>query len=226
MPAASPSARYFDHGAFLWNFADEVLVRCIRCDAPGVTRTLPDSACRRASFECASCRLSLTSGQGDWVGPVAYVGRRSCAHCGHQWLKAEWLEDAFPHAVHEEVQVTCPACSHDSTVTLKAERRVPHERSIDPHFGLPLLLLASTRHGQVWAYNVRHLSELRSYIAAKLRERRGGGNSTMFSRLPAWMKAAKHRSELLKTLSRLSALSAANPVEQIAGEPREKGADG
>jgi hypothetical protein len=224
MPTAEPGARYVDHGAYLWSLADEVFVRCVRCDAPGVTRTLLNDACRRASFECTSCGLSLTSGNGDWVGPVAYVGRRPCGHCGHQWLRAALREDGFPHAAHEEVQVTCPACSHECAVTLKVERRVPHDRAIDPHFGLPLLLLASTRHGQVWAYNVRHLKELQSYIAAKLRERRGVGNSTMFSRLPAWMKVAKHRSELLKVLSRLSALSDASPEGQIAGAPREKGA--
>ncbi len=91
-------------------------------------------------------------------------------------------------------------------VDVEAHRSIPDDRAIDPHFGLPLLLLTQARHGTVWAYNPRHLRELQAYIGAKLRLRRGAGNKSMFSRLPAWMKSAKHRDAVLKSLDRIEAM--------------------
>lgn len=76
----------------------------------------------------------------------------------------------------------------------------------DPHFGLPLRFITNTRYGTVWAYNLKHLDELSRYVGAKLRERQGAGNGSMFSRLPKWMKLAKHREEIAKALGKLSAL--------------------
>jgi hypothetical protein len=214
MRASSSNSRYLDHGVMLWTFADEVLVRCIRCNTPGRVRVAAGTDCRLADFECAACGLKLPNSQTAWVGTVAYVGRRPCGHCGHQWLKVELQEEVFPHAVHEQATASCPECARDSKVLLKVETRTPHDRSIDPHFGLPLLLLTETRHGLVWAYNARHLQELHAYVAAKLRERRGGDNTAMFSRLPAWMKAAKSRAEILKALEELASRLSATPIGQ------------
>ncbi|QWF19691.1 hypothetical protein KME82_05800 [Lysobacter capsici] len=76
----------------------------------------------------------------------------------------------------------------------------------DPHFGLPLRLIERTRAGLLWAYNIEHIDELRRYIAADQRERyRTAGNKTMISRLPTWMKLARHRAMMLKALDRLAA---------------------
>ncbi len=93
-------------------------------------------------------------------------------------------------------------------VEVTPERSVPEDRAIDPHFGLPLLLKAPSRYGLVWAYNERHLHELQTYIGAKLRERAGSGNGSMCSRLPAWMKRAKNREDILKALHRLASMLA------------------
>ena len=62
----------------------------------------------------------------------------------------------------------------------------------DPHFGLPLRLVESTRAGLLWAYNAEHLQALHEYAGATLREGRGHHRS-MFSRLPQWMKLARNR---------------------------------
>ncbi|KRA14739.1 hypothetical protein ASD69_19765 [Lysobacter sp. Root604] len=76
----------------------------------------------------------------------------------------------------------------------------------DPHFGLPLRLIERTRVGLLWAYNGEHIDELQRYVAADLRERRGAmSNSTMASRLPTWMKLARHRARVLRGLDRLAA---------------------
>lgn len=65
----------------------------------------------------------------------------------------------------------------------------------------------------LWAYNADHLAFLEQYVAAPLRERThpdgstlsrtGARNSTLASRLPAWIKRAKHRDDVLKGLGKL-----------------------
>jgi hypothetical protein len=77
----------------------------------------------------------------------------------------------------------------------------------DPFFDLPLWLQAATRHGSVWAYNVEHLQLIRRFVRAPLRERapwyETGPKMTFIARLPAWMKRARNRTEVLRALDRM-----------------------
>lgn len=56
----------------------------------------------------------------------------------------------------------------------------------------------------MWANNEEHLDYLESYVGAPLRERPDGPSGLSWY-LPAWMKAAKHRNEVLRSLARLRA---------------------
>lgn len=56
------------------------------------------------------------------------------------------------------------------------------------------------------AYHPQHLAELKQFIQADLRERHKDicyRNRSYFSRLPAWIKSARHRKEILKAIDRL-----------------------
>ncbi|MFF9622383.1 hypothetical protein [Streptomyces griseosporeus] len=79
----------------------------------------------------------------------------------------------------------------------------------DPYFRAELLLRTATRHGLLWAYNPEHLSEIRRFVAAGLRERASwydtGQKTTLVARLPAWIKSAKNRDEVLRAIDRLRA---------------------
>lgn len=84
----------------------------------------------------------------------------------------------------------------------------PSERVLgvpfDPYFRLPVWLQTDCRGKVLWAYNANHLNLLESYVAARLRERRASpGSMTMVARLPAWLKSAKHRDEILRAIRRL-----------------------
>ncbi|MFG2555480.1 hypothetical protein ACGFWF_36885 [Streptomyces sp. NPDC048581] len=72
-----------------------------------------------------------------------------------------------------------------------------------------LWLRTETRHGEVWAYNLEHLDLLRRFVAASLRERRPwyehGRKMTYVARLPAWIKQAKNRDEVLRAIDRIRA---------------------
>ncbi|MET7361829.1 hypothetical protein ABZS76_25740 [Streptomyces sp. NPDC005562] len=81
--------------------------------------------------------------------------------------------------------------------------------AVDPYFGLPLWLQTETRHGRVWAYNPEHLGLMRQFVQAPLRERppwdSSGRKMTLVARLPAWIKNAKNRAEVLRAIDRIRA---------------------
>jgi hypothetical protein len=79
----------------------------------------------------------------------------------------------------------------------------PHGPS-DPFFGRPLWLQAPCCGHILWAYNARHLDTLQSYVSAGLRERTDSDPSRgMLYRLPAWIKKAGHRSDVLRAIDLL-----------------------
>ena len=98
-----------------------------------------------------------------------------------------------------------------------AKDSFPSERTFgkltDPYFRLPLWLQEDCRGKLLWAYNGEHLDLLESYIGARLRERRASpGRMSMLARLPAWLKSAKNRDEILRAIQRMrSSLPTARP---------------
>jgi hypothetical protein len=77
------------------------------------------------------------------------------------------------------------------------------EALVDSCFGLPLWLHTPCAGHTLWAFNARHLAYLKQFLQAELRERRGTANASVISRLPAWMKDAKHRDQVLRAVERL-----------------------
>lgn len=191
------SRRYIDTGASLPWYAGKVQVRCAQCQAPGRVFARWEPYPRRGTYECVQCGLALNTDEEHWVCPVALVGRRPCGHCGHRWLTVREVFEEPPQANLFAVDVACPSCARVSRVEITAERSFQDHRSIDPHFGMPLLMTAKCRHGLFWAYSKRHLRELRAYTASKLWGSRAAGSSGVFYRLPRWMKLARNREEVL-----------------------------
>jgi hypothetical protein len=75
---------------------------------------------------------------------------------------------------------------------------------VDPYFRFPVWLQADCCGKLLWAYNAEHLDLLESYVAARLRERRASpGSMSMVARLPAWLKSAKNRDEVLRAIRRM-----------------------
>lgn len=211
MPAPT---RFVDEGQYLAALAREVLVRCIRCRHPGTVNATDPDRPWAATFVCSGCDLSFCSSRQDWVGPVQLAGRRPCGHCGHQWLAPRITQRGWPRGVIGSVCATCSECGRESSVALESHRLRDPGGCQDPHFGLPLLLVDEGRFGALWAYNAEHLAALKGYVGAALRERGSkAGNKSMFSRLPAWMKAAKNRESVARRLARLERLLP-NPAAQ------------
>jgi hypothetical protein len=132
-----------------------------------------------------------------------------CAAIGYETLKNDNDTDSCKH------QFSCTQCpqklnQQTSSIIIKPMPSLISNRSAatSPYFGLSLYLKTATRFGTLWAYNYPHLFALKQFISANLRERLcDAGNAAWTSRLPTWMKQARHRKELLKAIARLENLS-------------------
>ncbi|XVU30307.1 hypothetical protein ACQPZJ_25430 [Actinoplanes sp. CA-054009] len=110
-------------------------------------------------------------------------------------------------------RLTCRHCAHSGTWNAPrhgAGHLLPHlSGPNDPYFKRPLWLRAKVRAHTLWAYNNAHLTLLRDYVAATLRERahlRSCCDMSLLEQLPAWLKSGKNRTELLKALDALDDL--------------------
>ncbi|WP_235568848.1 hypothetical protein [Lysobacter sp. Root983] len=213
-PAANIAAptRHRDVGMRLSSFAERVEVRCARCDRSGAVHASWTSRHWVARYMCAHCGLEARSERDDWLGSICLWGRRPCGYCGHQWLHVSEQRDfkADSSTVPDlrltpgfgSIARTCPICAHSSMVDVSAHRLHVGDGH-DPHFGLPLRLIVTTRSGPLWVYNRDHLEELRRYVGAQHRERQGLNGRSMMSRLPTWIKLARNRQYVLRMLDRL-----------------------
>ncbi len=100
----------------------------------------------------------------------------------------------------------------------------------DPFFRRPLWLQTRCAGRILWAYDEEHAEALAAYVGARLRERHASPTLSMFARLPAWMKSAARRDEVLagletlRTLARLSAPADRSDAAHERGDrPRHQG---
>ena len=69
--------------------------------------------------------------------------------------------------------------------------------------GYELWLQADVKGNILWVYNQEHLSYLRDYISAKLRDVDGRHKYSLIANLPQWVKDAKNRDTIVKKLNKL-----------------------
>jgi hypothetical protein len=100
-------------------------------------------------------------------------------------------------------RATCTRCS------FHRKQETPLGTFARPAMGLPLRLVAEGRHGGLFAYNEDHLDYIESWVAAADRleivEPGGIRNRSVLSRLPAWVKAAANRGEVLRLIAKMRA---------------------
>jgi hypothetical protein len=108
------------------------------------------------------------------------------------------------------MRLACPSCGYvdESPQPRRGGRRLAVGAAVDWYFGQPLWLQAPCAGETLWAYNARHLDFLERFVGAELRGWPRAGetwrrNSTLASRLPAWMKDAKNRDAVLRGIQRL-----------------------
>jgi hypothetical protein len=102
-------------------------------------------------------------------------------------------------------RLSCTRCAH--TDARRPTAVIARQGTHDPYFGRPLWLQASCCGGRtLWALGPEHLDLLDGYVRARLRERGPGRiHTSLLERLPAWIKNAKHRAEITRTIQHLRA---------------------
>jgi len=128
---------------------------------------------------------------------------RNCDNCGKHF------EKVIPNLKEKvnEVSIACPHCGIMRTFTARNDAvKLVYKNSgkaIDPVFKLALWFQEDVRGNLFWAYNRRHLQEIKNYVSSKLRERQTTTHTTMVERLPNFIKEAKNRDTILKTIEKL-----------------------
>lgn len=181
-----------DRQRYLWPMAERVLVACPRCgEQAEVLREGP-------SFACGRCGHVQRGASGGYLGMATATARRHCARCGRGLERRERRPGPHP----AKVRVRCPGCAALNYVPV-SWAPVREGDAYDPHFGFDLWLQTRCAGEVLWAYNAEHLAFVRDFVAAPIRERVPNANSSLASRLPAWIKLARNREAVLRAVVRL-----------------------
>ncbi len=194
------STRFRDQGEGLWQLCDRVHVTCPRCSAPGVVRCEAPYWKNEASFACSGCAYTVRGRETHWIGPAWGVASRRCGICGRH-MREEFAQTGM---APRTVPMKCAGCGDPGSAEV-SWNPLRFDGPYDPYFGFNLLLQTSACRKVLWAYNGRHLTFLRELVAADLRERLPDRNTSLASRLPAWIKRGAHRDEILRAIGKLEA---------------------
>ncbi len=96
-------------------------------------------------------------------------------------------------------------CGRNDNYPVRPQPQMPGAEN-DPVSGLPYLLATSVGRHILWVRNLDHLDLIEAYVKATLRERTlQPTKMTTLARLPAWIKLAANRGDLLKAIKNLRA---------------------
>jgi predicted RNA-binding Zn-ribbon protein involved in translation (DUF1610 family) len=185
----------------------------INLESEGVRRV---SKCKVLTMSPARvCGNVALSGPPSWnvrlsrVYPVLDHALVHCPSC-----------DGRATVMHREdgTRLACPECGHTKTTTRPRDKpswlryRDVTLEAYDadlPPFGARLWLETECCGGnRLWAMNESHLHYLAAYISETQREREfpsPPGDRQLAYKLPTWMKLAKNRDEVLRSIERLRA---------------------
>jgi len=182
------------------SYMTEYLVECPRCKKEALVIVDNPYFQKHGKLTCANCMH--TESTKDLVRYKLIV-RRNCDRC------AKEFEIEIPNQKEKvkEIKIPCPHCGTTRTYKPTNERSIVKYVDTglpgDPLFNLPLWLQSEMKGNLFWAYNRKHLNDIKTYVASKLRERQTLTHTTMVEKLPTFIKDAKNREALIKIIERL-----------------------
>lgn len=193
--------RYSGPATVRQSYMTEFLVACPKCHKDALVTTSSGYSASKGKLTCSNCMFSEHSGD---LVRYSMIVKRHCDNCGKS-INAEIPNQKEPS---KQVTIPCPHCGITRTFEPRNEPyrlvyRTTSGVATDPVFNLPLWLQEEVRGNLFWAYNRRHLRDIKSYVQAKLRERQSEGYTTMVERLPQFIKEAKNRESVLKVIEQL-----------------------
>ncbi|NDV95526.1 hypothetical protein D0T84_11480 [Dysgonomonas sp. 521] len=184
--------RYTKSGRY---YANYYLVECPECHKPANVE--------KGILNCPNCMAQKDAN--DNILYKAYI-KRFCPYCG----KDIYAEQSGFKVAPKELSVTCSHCEatieySPNVASYRKINSLPQNSGLmkDPFFRLPLWLQGTVRGNLFWAYNREHLQEIKEFVESDLRERKWPYLMTMTAKLPAFIKDAKNRSDVIKEIERL-----------------------
>lgn len=207
--------RHLDTGLHDYDFRrGEQWIKCPKCQQQAILKSMPCHDCqnqkRIVQCRCGYCFDSHKDNPPNQHKKILSFSER-CHHCFRAEIKIHKIYPAHQTQFPKKISATCPKCqqiSHFKVIDAYIHQawKNRYEYLTQGDYNFELFLQIPTRHGIIVAYNPQHLAELKQFIEADLRERHTDiyyCNSSYFSRLPAWIKSARHRKEILKAIARL-----------------------
>ncbi|MFC5471594.1 hypothetical protein ACFPPD_23240 [Cohnella suwonensis] len=164
--------KFVDNGTLIYEFSDLFLVKCPNCN--GMAKVIP-----------------LIEPGKDYIKDKLYFSDRRviCNTCGFNKDKRAPLNKPYYLRI-----VHFGKDWKDNCINIGGNH--------DWIFGYPLYLNLTCKGHILWAYNLRHLEFIESFINEKLRN-----SSTYYlslvSRLPKWLIESKNKDEVLKGIKKL-----------------------
>ena len=194
------NSRYADTGVALYELTTHFVVHCPKCKG----KALVKSKAEGQKLVCTNCFHVEEPNQHFYGYQTAHVVVK-CRNC-HNSIR----RDADWDSKWKKLRTECDNCGDICEYEAKIQHHYLHNGLMtDPVFGLPLWLQKTYKSDILWAYHYEHLAILEDFIAAKLRERgieprnTIKKNSSMISRLPAFISKASNREDLLKLIQEL-----------------------
>ncbi len=124
-----------------------------------------------------------------------------CPRCLQCAYVKDQGRDVSPHII-----LRCPSCSY-SRQRQHQGGEVVIGAAVDWYFHLPLWLQTPCCGKNLWAYNYEHLTFIENFVGAKHRENLNGkygwSNGSLTNRLPLWIKQAKNRDGVLRSIKKM-----------------------
>lgn len=190
----------------LASFSKEVMVSCPNCHKRALVTSelseynVPYPTNAKSKFACNNCYKPIN--QNEWLGPINLLVSTPCSKCGNR------IEHVIKSTreYKEQLEVKCEVCNEVRAYKTTYELTYSNNKqATDPYFGLPLWLQIPIKNEILWAYNYDHLNYLKKYVSAKLREAASGGKYALTWRLPNFIKDAKNRDRILRSIQKLEA---------------------
>ena len=205
--------RFVDQGVLSYHFVQfPIWVKCSFCQkaAQIIDLTNPDSDEVHTYFSCLNCGKKYDHDENNYktLDQHPLIEARIDQKCECKLGRYRYLK-TFKNKSHIPafIELSCNICEKMEKFSPCISRDIIHTRTItewNTFYHHTLWLTEETRLGKIYVYNKIHLQYLKAYIEADLRERTYlNVNKTYFNRLPAWIKSARHRKEVLKAISRL-----------------------
>ncbi|OBR64477.1 hypothetical protein A7K91_13370 [Paenibacillus oryzae] len=195
--------RFIDEPPYRYNYysvlrrGEPIDVKCPRCGGHACI-TAGENDVEWRCFSCYAKEVKEPLYQ--------YRAKQNCNLC-QRWFNVEVTDKK--KISHSHTHVECPHCGSVNQCRLqRSEAYRGYYGDIrngrDPLFGMELYFSDYVRGKAIWALNRSHLDYLIAYISADLRVRAGQAPlKTASHYLPSYMKLAKNRAVMIKTLTKL-----------------------